>query len=79
MKTVLRKIGNSRGILIPAKLLAACGIEDEIELTLDGKRIVIERMHTPRADWFDNYDPENDDDAWADLVETHSETSEWQW
>ncbi len=79
MKTTIRKIGNSRGVLIPAPYLAACEIEEEIELRLDGRRIVIEPVRAPRAGWFDDYRLEEDDDAWRELVENDEEQGEWQW
>lgn len=79
MKSTLRRIGNSRGVLLPASLLAACEIENEIELSLDGKRIVIEPVRAPRSGWFDDYRAEKDRDAWADFVETDIEDGDWQW
>ncbi|MCX5876142.1 MAG: AbrB/MazE/SpoVT family DNA-binding domain-containing protein [Deltaproteobacteria bacterium] len=36
MQTTLRKVGNSRGVLIPAAFLAACGIGTEIEMRQEG-------------------------------------------
>lgn len=51
MKTTLRKLGNSRGVLIPAALLAACEIKDEIELRLENGRIVIEPFRPARTGW----------------------------
>jgi len=79
VKSTLRKIGNSRGVLIPASFLAACNIEDEIELRLDGSRIVIEPVNRPREGWFDNYRPDVDEDFWEGLVETEAENRDWQW
>ncbi|MCB1873450.1 MAG: AbrB/MazE/SpoVT family DNA-binding domain-containing protein [Gammaproteobacteria bacterium] len=79
MKSTLRKIGNSRGVLIPASLLAACEIENEIEMRLEGNRIVIEPVRAPRLSWFESYQPEQDENAWPDFVETESENEEWQW
>ncbi len=79
MKSTLRKIGNSRGVLIPASFLAACEIGSEIELRLDGNRIVIEPIHAPRLGWFDNYLPEADENAWAELVESEGENEDWEW
>jgi antitoxin MazE len=32
MRTILRKVGNSRGIIIPAALLAACEMADEVDI-----------------------------------------------
>lgn len=79
MRTTLRKVGNSRGVLIPAAMLAESGIRDEIELRLEAGRIVIESVRAPRSGWFDAYAPEGDADAWQGLTETPVEQDEWQW
>ena len=55
MRTPLRKIGNSRGVLIPAALLAECGIQNEIELRLEGTRLIIEPVPTTRAGWRESW------------------------
>ncbi|WP_042799038.1 AbrB/MazE/SpoVT family DNA-binding domain-containing protein [Thioalkalivibrio sp. AKL19] len=79
MKTTLRQIGNSRGVLLPATLLRQCGIRDEIDLRLEGHRIVIEPITEPRSGWFDHYDidqddaPEWPDEPWAE------DTEGWEW
>lgn len=78
MRTVLRKIGNSRGVLIPAPLLAACGIGDAVELRVEGRQIIIEPVAAPRAGWFDGYAPEADGDAWAGLP-VDADSGEWTW
>lgn len=51
MRTSLRKIGNSRGIIIPAALLAAAEIGDEVELRQEAGKLVIEAVRAPRAGW----------------------------
>jgi antitoxin MazE len=79
MKSTLRRIGNSRGVLLPASLLAACEIKNEIELSLDGNRIVIEPVRAPRSGWFDKYREEKDSDAWSDFIESDDEHGDWQW
>lgn len=77
MKSTLRKIGNSRGVLIPAALLAACSIKDEIDIRLDRGRIVIAPVKAPRAGWFDGYVETQDAPAWP---ESHlADDSEWTW
>lgn len=78
MRTTLRRIGNSQGVLIPAALLAECGITAEINLHLEGKKIVIEPVDVPRKGWFDNYVPEQDEDAW-DGLPPETDDAEWQW
>jgi antitoxin MazE len=79
MRTTVRKVGNSRGVLIPAAFLAECKVGAEIELRQEGGRIIIETVKEPRAGWFDGYHAEEDADAWEVLVETPAESEEWQW
>jgi antitoxin MazE len=79
MRTTLRKVGNSRGVLIPAAFLSACQISNEIELRLEGGRIIIEPVTTVRQGWFDGYQAANDTEAWAGMAETATEEEDWQW
>jgi len=80
MRTSLRKIGNSRGVLIPAALLAACEIGDTVEMRVEDNRIIIESI-TPqhRRGWFDGYKPEKDLGVFEGITETAIETDEWEW
>ena len=78
MHSQLRKIGNSRGIIIPAAILEACELRDEVNLRVEGKTLIIEAISAPRKGWFDNYQAENDVDVLSSLP--HDETDdEWQW
>jgi antitoxin MazE len=56
MRAVVRKMGNSSGVIIPKPILAQIGIEagDDLDLSLDDDRIVLvpARRH-PRAGWAD--------------------------
>ena len=79
MKSTLRKIGNSRGVLIPVSFLTACNIDKEIELRLEDGRIIIEPVKAPRVGWFDTYGPDDEDDAWSELTETPLEQEDWEW
>ncbi len=78
MRTTLRKIGNSRGVLIPAALLAECGIADEIDLRMEDGRIVISPVQPSRQGWFDGYQATNDVDAW-DGFPADADCGEWEW
>ncbi|MDT8341267.1 MAG: AbrB/MazE/SpoVT family DNA-binding domain-containing protein [Longimicrobiales bacterium] len=51
MKTRIVRIGNSQGVRIPKPLLAAAGIEGEVELQVEEGRIVIQRAAPPREGW----------------------------
>jgi len=80
---MLRKIGNSRGIIIPAALLAACKIDKEVDLRLEGKSLIIESPSIPRKGWFENYsaaeDPAEEDlKDWNDLYAAE-DSGGWEW
>ena len=78
MLTTLRKIGNSKGVIIPAALLSACDFADTVELRLEGRRLVIEPVKAPRRDWFEGYDAAQDVDAWDDLPPA-ADAVDWEW
>ena len=78
MHIPLRRIGNSKGIILPAALIAACGFENEVDLKLEGKSLVIEAAGKPRLTWFDSWVAEGDIDAWKSLP-TAEGTEEWEW
>ncbi|MSQ50202.1 MAG: hypothetical protein EXR30_07405 [Betaproteobacteria bacterium] len=79
MKITVRKIGNSRGVLIPAALLAACRIESEVELHLDQGRLVLEPVHAPRAGWFDQLAAEKEaiSAGWPEVLP--GDDRDWAW
>lgn len=43
MRTKIRRMGNSRGILIPKPLLAQAGLEDEAEILVEGNTLIVRR------------------------------------
>jgi antitoxin MazE len=54
MRSVLRKMGNSSGIIIPKMMLTEIGMKpgDDVELAIEDGRLFIEvRKSHPRADW----------------------------
>lgn len=79
MRVSLRQIGNSRGIIIPAPVLASCELGDEVELRVDGKRLIVEGVREPRANWFSGYQPEKDGQDALDGIPMDEGDEEWQW
>jgi antitoxin MazE len=82
MHATVRKIGNSRGVIIPAPFLAACGIGTEVELRMEGKSLILESIKIPRQGWFDGckeIDPAVQDTALWDAIEPGEDTGDWQW
>ncbi len=52
MKTAIRKLGNSQGIIIPKLFLAQVGLEGEAELSVENDAIVLRKPATAaRAGW----------------------------
>jgi antitoxin MazE len=43
MKTAIRRMGNSQGVLIPKPILAQLGFEDEVEMEIEDDTLVIRR------------------------------------
>lgn len=79
MRVSLRQIGNSRGIIIPAPLLASCELGDEVELRVDGKRLIVEGVQEPRANWFAGYQLEEAGKDALDSIPMDEGDQEWQW
>ena len=78
MRTSLRKVGNSRGVIIPAPLLAACEMGDEVDIRLEGKNLVIAPVKAPRAGWFEGYKPKADSEPLAPLLVDEG-SEDWVW
>ena len=55
MRTAIRKIGNSQGVLIPKPMLAETGLEVDVDISVENGTIVLRpiRDHQPRAGWAD--------------------------
>lgn len=85
MQVNVVKIGNSKGIRIPKKVLDQCHVEDTLELTLKDDEIVLTPVHRkPREGWIKafeaaagKYGEEPSNRAWldADLIEG----DDWEW
>jgi antitoxin MazE len=52
MLTTIRRLGNSRGILIPKPLLNQAGLEDQAEILVEGNILIVRRPKSaPRSGW----------------------------
>ena len=82
MKTRLVRIGNSRGVRLPKPLIEEAGLEDEVELRVHGKVIVIASTQRPRDGWVDAARRlrERGKDRLVDPpVSTRFDEEEWKW
>ncbi len=52
MRTTIRRIGNSRGVLIPKPLLDQAGLDGEAEILLEGNALIIRQpKRALRSGW----------------------------
>ena len=51
IRTRLIRIGNSRGIRLPKPVIEHAGIEEDVDLTMQDGKVIIEAADRPRADW----------------------------
>jgi len=52
MITAIRRLGNSRGVIIPKPLLKEAGLEDQAEIALERGAIVLRKpKRNPRQGW----------------------------
>jgi antitoxin MazE len=85
MLTTMRKVGNSRGVLIPAAFLASFQIEDQVDMQLQDGQIVIKPVKRKLRDgWFGQ--PVSDAVRLQDAAEAKTwevvpvaDDSEWVW
>ena len=83
MQAKIVKMGNSRGIRIPKAMLEQTGLQEEVDLRVDGARLIIEPVDDPRAGWEEAAmeqarDPEAGKRLLPDFFEDE-DLSDWEW
>jgi antitoxin MazE len=84
MKTSLVRIGNSRGIRLPKPVIEQCGFEDEVEMEVHNRELVIRSSSCARDGWHAAFARmgEGGDDELLDRVAESGPTwdeEEWEW
>jgi|MudIll2142460700_1097286.scaffolds.fasta_scaffold1978995_2 antitoxin MazE len=82
MKTTIRRMGNSQGVIIPKPLLAQVGLVDEAELVVEKDSIVLRKPRRKvRAGWAEASQrvAEAGDDALAWPEFANAGDAELQW
>ncbi|MHC1782313.1 MAG: AbrB/MazE/SpoVT family DNA-binding domain-containing protein [Anaerolineaceae bacterium] len=82
MRAKLIKIGNSRGLRIPRAVLEQTGLTDEVEMNVEGRRLVIHSAHQPRQDWEERFSAMHqagDDRMIIPITDTTWDDEEWNW
>ncbi len=76
------KIGNSRGIRIPRTLLEQAGLTDEVEMTVNGDKLIISSARSVRQGWdaqFAAIAEQGDDHLIDETTSSEWDEQEWQW
>ena len=81
MRSMLTKIGNSKGVIIPAQLLKQCQLDGMVMLEVRDKSIVISRPDQPRSGWAEAFKVARSEDELLidETVINDFDNSEWTW
>ena len=84
VKSRIVKIGNSRGIRIPKVLLDQAKLSDEIEVEVQGDKLIVRSVRSSRQGWDEQYVEmaRRGDDKLLDSEVTSPSSwdkDEWEW
>ena len=83
MESKLINIGNSKGILIPAKILRLLGLKDKVQIAIeDNKLIITPTGEEARADWAERFaraDSLNESTELIPDVFEDEDFDDWTW
>jgi antitoxin MazE len=82
VRTAIRRLGNSQGVIIPKPLLAQAGLEHEVEMVVEDGAIVLRRPERrARAGWAESSQAiaAGGDDApvWPEIANEDDAKLEW--
>ncbi|MGM0366805.1 MAG: AbrB/MazE/SpoVT family DNA-binding domain-containing protein [Actinomycetota bacterium] len=80
MKSKLIKIGNSRGIRINSHIIKECELDDEIEIKVVDKKLIIEAVKEKRKGWEASFKKmhENSEDKLL-ISDGNDFYKDWEW
>jgi antitoxin MazE len=84
VKSKIIRIGNSRGVRISKALLEQARLESEVEITVQGNRLIITSVTAPRVGWEEAFRAmaASGDDGLLDpdvFQESDWDVREWSW
>ena len=82
MQSHIIRIGNSRGVRIPAHILRQCQIKDQISIEVVDDKIVISAAEKPRQGWEEQFrlmHKNGDDKMLIDDTIKAGEEDDWTW
>jgi len=82
MRSTLTKIGSSKGVIIPAKLLKQCQLDGVVSIDVRDESIVISRSGQPRSGWEEAFKAAvsfGDELLIDDSVVNDFDSGDWTW
>lgn len=80
MKANLIKIGNSKGIRINSNIIKECEFNNEVEIKVVNKKLIVEAVKQPRSDWNKSfgYMHQNNEDELL-IKDSNDFDKDWEW
>ena len=80
MKSNLIKIGNSKGIRITSSIIKECELDNEVEIKVVDKKLIIEAVKKPRTGWNKNFEKMHEDNDDNLLIgDGNNFDKDWEW
>ena len=80
MRSNLIKIGNSKGIRITSNIIKECELDNEVEIKVVDKKLIIEAVKEPRADWDKSFASMHKDGEDNLLIKNGNDfDKDWEW
>lgn len=83
MEMNIINIGNSKGIIIPDKVLKLLRIKDKVHVSIEGDKLIIKSLNSnPRANWADQFmsaNSDNNDSVLISDVFEDEDIDDWTW
>jgi len=81
MEAEIIRIGNSKGIRLPAYIIRECKIKDKVQMEVKDGKIILIPVTQPRKEWGKNFMDmrRNNDDTMLIEDELDEGLEEWEW
>ena len=83
MKSDLQRIGNSKGIVIPKAILEKCGFDHQVEMRVEGNKLILTPARGVREGWAEAFRQAAAGDTDGALLPDHLseewDGEEWTW
>lgn len=79
MKSMLVKVGNSRGIRLPKALIEEAGLTGEVDIHAEPGLITVRPVESPRKGWVEAAAEHPSEGLLDEPTPTEFDTEEWIW